>query len=155
MMTRRYAEDTSVSPSKSRAEIERTLDRYGADQFIYGWESSKAVVGFRMNGRHIKFVVPMPDRQEFNRSKTGRARSDGAIDAAYQQAIRQRWRALALAIKSKLEVVESGISEFDDEFMAHIVLPTGQTVGQWMRPQIEVAYTEGKMPPLLGYSGSQ
>ena len=27
----------------------------------------------------------------------------------------------------------------------------GQTVGSAMRPQIEVAYKTGKMPPLLGF----
>lgn len=31
-----YAENTSVSSEKSRAEIERTLQKYGADQFMYG-----------------------------------------------------------------------------------------------------------------------
>ena len=31
-----YAQQTQVSTDKSRAEIERTLQRYGADQFMYG-----------------------------------------------------------------------------------------------------------------------
>ena len=46
-----YAEKTNVSTDRSRAEIERTLQRYGADQFMYGWESERAMVGFRMAGR--------------------------------------------------------------------------------------------------------
>lgn len=33
--------------------------------------------------------------------------------------------------------------------MAHIVLPDGSTVGQWMAPQIEQAYTTGRMPSML------
>ncbi|EGQ63115.1 hypothetical protein GGI1_17183 [Acidithiobacillus sp. GGI-221] len=33
--------------------------------------------------------------------------------------------------------------------MAHIVLPSGETVGHWMRPQIESSYQSGVMPPLL------
>ena len=72
-----------------------------------------------------------------------------AIENAYEQAVRQRWRALALVIKAKLEAVESGITVFDKEFMAHIVLPDGKTVGEHMLPQIESSYETGSMPPLL------
>lgn len=34
----RYAENTSVSSDRSRAEIEQILARYGAEQFMYGWD---------------------------------------------------------------------------------------------------------------------
>jgi hypothetical protein len=76
-------------------------------------------------------------------------RSPDAQRKAYEQAERQRWRALALVIKAKLEAVESGITEFEREFMAHIVLPGGGTVGDWMLPQIEQAYSSGQMPAML------
>lgn len=39
-----YAADTSVSVEKSRAEIERILQRWGAEQFVYGWNREQAVV---------------------------------------------------------------------------------------------------------------
>ena len=47
----RYAANTEVSSSRSRDEIERTLERYGADQFLYGWQEESAIVGFRMHER--------------------------------------------------------------------------------------------------------
>lgn len=150
----RFAENTAVSSSTSRAEIERTLTRYGADGFMYGWADDTAVVAFRMSNRHIKFLLPMPDRQarEFTHTPERRTkRAPSKAEAAYEQGVRQRWRALALVIKAKLEAVESGITEFDDEFMAHIVLPDGKTIGQVMRPQIAAAYDSGEMPPLLGF----
>lgn len=56
-----YAADTSVSTDRSRAEIERTLRRWGAEQFMYGWTDQAAIVGFVMRNRQVKFVVPMPD----------------------------------------------------------------------------------------------
>jgi len=56
-----------------------------------------------------------------------------------------------LAIKAKLECVESGIASFEEEFLAYIVLPNQQTMGQLALPQIAQAYGGGKMPPLLGY----
>ena len=58
----KFAENTSVSSEKSRMEIERILGRYGADGFMYGWEPDRAIIAFRMTGRHVKFVLPMPDR---------------------------------------------------------------------------------------------
>lgn len=148
---RRYAQDTTVPSDKSRAEIERTLSRYGADQFMYGWKEGAAVIAFRAKNRHIKFVLPLPDKTSREITHDGRnwKRPPHKVEEAYEQACRQRWRALALAIKAKLEAVESGIAEFEEEFMAHIVLPSGETVGQWMRPQIATAYEGGKMPPLL------
>ncbi len=151
-----FAENTAVGSATSRAEIERTLVRYGADGFMYGWADEGVMVAFRMSNRHIKFVLPMPDRQarEFTHTpERDTERSAAKACVAYDQAVRQRWRALALVIKAKMEAVESGITEFDDEFMAHIVLPDGKTIGQVMRPQIATAYDTGKMPPLLGYEG--
>ena len=146
-----YAENTSVSTDKSRAEIERTLQRYGADQFMYGWDQEKAVVGFRMSGTQLRFLLPMPDRNDkrFQETQTGRARAKDAAFKEWEQSCRQRWRALALVIKAKLEAVEAGIAIFEDEFMANIVLPNGGTVSQFMLPQIRDAYRTGEMPKLL------
>lgn len=146
-----YAENTTVTTDKSRSEIEQTLRRYGADQFMYGWDQEKAIVGFRMSGRQIKFILKMPDRsdKEFTKTPTGKPRAESQAAKEYEQACRQKWRALALVIKAKLEAVEAGISIFEDEFMANIVLPDGSTVSQFMLPQIEHVYETGKMPKML------
>lgn len=147
-----YAANTAVSAEQSRAEIERTLTRYGADQFMYGREATMAVVQFRMSGRVVRFVLEMPDPndREFTHTPSrGTRRTDAAAEKEWERATRQRWRALALVVKAKLEAVESGITEFEDEFLAHIVLPDGSTAGQWMRPQIAQAYETSEMPPML------
>jgi hypothetical protein len=153
----RYAENTSVSSEKSRAEIEQTLARYGADGFMYGWDGGTAVLAFQMHGRRIRFDLQMPERhdREFSLTETGRERAPAQAAKAWEQACRQRWRALALVIKAKLEAVESGITEFEEEFLAPIVLPNGGTVGTWMLPQVGEAYQTGKMPPLLPGPGGK
>lgn len=148
----RYAEDTTVSSEKSRADIERILTRYGASRFMYGWEEEHAVIAFELAGRRVKFLLPLPSRSDREITHTpsrGVRRSPAQAEAAYEQAVRQRWRALALVIKAKLEAVETGITLFEEEFLAHIVLPSGATVGQFMLPQVEETYKTGKMPPLL------
>lgn len=148
----RYAENTTVSSEKSRGEIEKTLTRYGADQFMYGWRESAAMIAFRAKGRHIRFLLQMPDRTAREITHTpgrGLARGPAEREAAYEQAVRQRWRALALCIKAKLEAVEAGITTFEDEFMAQIVLPNGQSMSEHAKPLIARAYETGQMPPLL------
>ncbi len=142
----RYASTTNVSVAKSKAEIEDTLLRYGCTGFVSGWHGEQAMIGFQIKNRQVQFVLPMPDRnsEEFTRTKTGRHRTEEAAFTAWEQGCRQRWRALALAIKAKLEAVECGIVTFDQEFLAHIVTPNGQTVGTQIIPMIE----QGEMPQL-------
>lgn len=146
-MAGRYASTTSVPSERSRNEIESTLSRYGASAFMYGWDPNQAIIQFSAEGRHIRFVLPLPDRADFQRTpERGLQRTAAQVEAAYEQAVRQRWRALLLIVKAKLEAVESGITEFEDEFLAHIVLPSGETAGVWLRPQIAEAYLTGAMP---------
>lgn len=134
----RYAESTSVSSEKSRAEIERTLQRYGATGFMYGWQKDSALVAFEMNGKSIKFILPLPERESFARTGGNhpRRRTENQIAAAWEKACRQRWRALTLCIKAKLEAVESEITTFEHEFLAHFVTANGQTVGDRLIPQL-------------------
>jgi hypothetical protein len=147
----RYAATTEVPSDRSRAEIERTLARYGATSFLYGWQEGEAVIMFEMHARRIRFVLPMPDSRAraFTYTPIGKVRSAESARAEFEQAVRQRWRALALAVKAKLEAVEAGITSFEEEFLAHVVLPDGETVGRWMAPQIERAYAERRMPAML------
>lgn len=147
-----YAENTTVSAERSRAEIEKTLQKYGADQFMYGWNGLDAIVGFKMNEKVIRFKLCMPDKKDekFTYTPSGRERRDSnASYKAWEQATRQRWRALCLVIKAKLEAIESGITTFEEEFLAHILLPNGKTVSQFALPEIEGMYKTGKMPKLL------
>lgn len=148
----RYADRTEVSSDRSRAEIERTLRRYNASGFMYGWEGDQAAIAFQMEGRRIRFVLTLPDRNADEFLYTpgrGYARTKEQATIAWEQACRQRWRALALVVKAKLEAIEAGITTFEEEFLAHIVLPGGPTVGAWMLPQVAHAYETGRMPPLL------
>lgn len=162
----RYAQNTTVSVEKSRNEIEATLARYGAQQFMYGWDSQGALIAFVMEvepgqKRQVHFRLPLPSRDEhrFTHHSHGRRTAESA-ERQWEQACRQRWRALLLVVKAKLEAVESGIASFEDEFLAYIMLPSGETVGSWLSPQLEVAYDpdRGIMPkslPLLAIGAGE
>lgn len=153
----RYAEKTTVSSEKSRGEIERDLRRYGADQFMSGWDAGgKAILGFRFQGRMIRMLLSMPDpaakeftQRTYNGRATGRMLPKPEQERRWDQACRQRWRALALVMKAKLEAVSAGITTFEDEFLAFTMLPDGSTVNQWIAPQMAKALKSGEMPRAL------
>jgi hypothetical protein len=150
-----YASQTSVSVERSRAEIERTLIRYGASKFVYGWDREEAVIAFVVHNeatdefRQVRFKVHVPSREDFLRTPTGKRRTATQVEKEWEQAQRQRWRALLLVIKAKLEAIEAGIATFEDEFLAYTMLPSGVTVGEWMHPQLAEAYKDGIMPSSL------
>jgi hypothetical protein len=153
----RFASKTDVSVEQSRAEIETTVRKYGADSFISGWAEDKAMVQFRAHGRFVKFIMTLPKREdkaftEYTLGKHFAQVHQRAPDAAYklyEQACRQRWRALLLLVKAKLEAVESGITEFEEEFLAHVVMPDGRTVYEMARAPIAIAYETGQVQSLL------
>lgn len=160
-----YAENTTVSAERSKAEIETILKTYGADQFASGWSADQVIIGFRMGNRMIRFSLPVPKVGDFKtfqierRSRSGyvsqhtRTRTELGQKDAHDQEIRRRWRALALVIKAKLEAVRSGITSFEEEFLAHIILPGGRTVYEETRLGIKQAYDSGKSEGLLlGFS---
>jgi hypothetical protein len=145
-----FARDTTVSVERSKGEIERILTRYGATEFASGWKIKRALMQFRMNDRIIRFVLPLPGKEEFSTTPSGRrSRNETATMVAWEQGCRQRWRALLLSIKAKLESAESGIEEFETAFMGQIVMPNGKTMAEIALPQIESAYKSGKMPLAL------
>jgi hypothetical protein len=146
----RYAEKTTVTSDETRLEIERTLKRYQATAFGYGWEENRALIEFRLADRRIRFVLPLPPKAEFERTPERRlVRSPAEQEKAWEQACRQRWRALALVIKAKLEAIEAGVVSVEEEFLAHTVLPDGRTVGELAIPAVRHAYATGEFRPLL------
>lgn len=150
-----YAKDTTVSVEKSKAEIEKLVSQHGATQFISGWGNGQAIIGFSMKDRMVKFFLPIPDKKErrFTHDRRGYSRAQSVALAAWEQESRSRWRSLFLVIKAKLEAVDSGITNFEQEFLAHIVLPDGSTVGNWVGPQLATIYALRQMPNLLPGAG--
>lgn len=153
MTKSKFAAETAVSPEKTLAEIQSTLKRYGATKYAYLEDEHQVGVGFEMRGWRVRFIMPLPDPENTKRDSTGRYMGEKQAGEAHGKATRQRWRALLLTIKAKLESVESGIEQFEEAFMAQIVLPSGQTMAEWAVPQIKAAYTSNAMPPLLLESG--
>lgn len=134
-----FAEQTRVPVSKTRAEIEMLLERHKARQYgtAVDYELRTARVQFRLSDRIVRFTIALPDRKKLG---------DGT---RLERAERQRWRALLLVIKAKLESVENAIESFEQAFLGQIVMPNDQTVADIVLPQIAESYKSGRMPKAL------
>lgn len=146
----KFAANTTVSVEKSEMEIKGTVRRYGADGFASGWQGNRASIQFTMAGRRIRFIMTLPDRDDkaFTRGLRG-MRTASASEGLWERACRQKWRALALLVKAKLEAVDANISTIEEAFFADIVMPDGRTVYESAREQVAIAYKKGTTPTLL------
>jgi hypothetical protein len=99
---------------------------------------------FQLDGRTIKFVLPLAPLSDFATKYDGRSGKHVPATPEYQQKAweqsqRQKWRALLLCIKAKLEACSSGITTLEHEFLAHFVHKDGKTVGEILIPQLDSA----------------
>ena len=148
-MTTTYAKGTKVPITQTRGEIENLLVKHGADGFGYASKGNQAAIQFEINGHQIRMTIPLPDPEDFRVTQGRVRRNEQQMKATHEQACRERWRSMLLAIKAKLNNVAMGITSVDDEFMAHIMLTDGTTVGEWLQPQIKESYRNRTMPSTL------
>lgn len=144
----KYAEGTSVPVERSQTEINKVLAKFGADQFVNASSASPPAVllGFRAKGKAIKFYLPLPSPDHFKGTPS-------QVEKLFAAEVRRRWRALVLVLKAKLEAVQSGITTFEQEFYAHILLPGGMTVYEMSHKEVTKALEHGKPPSFGGLLG--
>ena len=138
----RYAKNTKVPVERSRIEIEKILKRYGIDNFFFGTSPRGDGIGFSYNGRTVKFGIPLPKRDDFKPTNTG--------EQDFKRAIRQRYRVLVIALKAKLEMVDIGLTTFEEEFLAQTCLADGNTIAEFMElPENLKLLEKTGMPKML------
>src|SRR6476661_5511563 len=149
----KYAEGTEVPVARSRQEIDTILERYGASGrgTMVDDDANLAIVMFRLHDRHIRIKIALPNPQEarFRLDRYGNVQTPKAAQTAYEKELRRVWRVLVLQFEAKLEATADDPATFEHEFLADILLPTGETVGEASRAAIDEAYRTGRMPPLL------
>lgn len=168
---RRFAEGTDVVVSKTKTELDALLAAHGATQRTVGEddEQGRAVVVFRMDGRHVRLEVrlapdpPLPDPTKTDWEQKAecprgwgswtRERRKAWVAVQREQFAREAWRRVLLVTKAKLEIVADGTSTVEREFLADLLMPDGQTVHEAIADRIAQAYLDGQMPPLLPPAG--
>lgn len=154
-----YAEGTRVPEDRSRAELERILEKAGATEFAYGWGEVEnppgfirpvARVGFKLKGFPVRIRLPMPKDADYAVAPGGRERTELQRKDLVAQERRRRWRALLLVVKAKLEAVATGITTLESEFLGDLVMPNGVTISERLLPDLRKAVEGGRLPNLLG-----
>lgn len=120
-----YAKGTKVPVGRSRDEIEGVLNKIGADAIGFMKDASAAQIAFRLSGRH--YVLKLP------------------VNPEDPQGERERWRQLLLLVKAKMVAIATGITTPEAEFLAHAMLPTGETLGEHLRENPEQLTTTGRL----------
>ena len=156
-----YAAGTTVSVDRSKNELDAILGKHKATQrgVMTDDDAGMALVVFTLDARQYRLEVPLPKRGDFA-TKPARHRYGYPIKLtperqrkAHDQACRERWRAVVLLVKAKLELVAIGVSTVEREFLADLVLPNGARVHAALFDGIKRAYETGTMTPLLGTGG--
>lgn len=141
-----YAQTTRVTVDRSRAEVHKILRKHGATRIVDAWEQGgNAAVQFELGGYVARLSVPVPSIEEL-RARPRIQKSPAALRRRAEQEERQRWRALTLLLKAKFESCALGLTTFEQEFLATIMLRNGQTVGQKILTCFERGDTNFALP---------
>jgi len=127
-----YAKNTTVPVDRSLGAIKDTLKRYGAEGFLHAEQGGKSILRFTYRGICLGFEMLTAESDE--------------MDAKEE---RRRWRVLLLLIKAKLEVIDSGVSTFEEQFFSDIIMPGGVRIGSQAKQQITKMLETGKPVNLL------
>lgn len=160
-MTTPYAQNTSVSVARTKAEIEDLVTRHGATGFGVMSQENVAMVMFTISGTDdMKLVIRMrlnlPTKEAYaehvSRGCTRTSSPERQLKD-WEQGCRSLWRSMLLVVKAKLEAVRAGISTIEREFLADIVTPTGMTVGEMAIPQLPAMVKDDRAPQLMLMGG--
>lgn len=149
-----YAAGTSVPVERSKVELDTLLGKHGAGQrgIMHDEAAGTAHVVFVLKGLKYKLELPMPTPADLERQAPRRAagwsgwtpeRRQAWVRRAWEQACRERWRGVVLLIKAKLEIVRMGVSTFEREFLADLMLPDGKTAHQTIAPYMRAVLADG------------
>ena len=149
MTTRRYAEGTEVSASRSREEIERTIQRFGATSHVWMRDdvAMRVVVAFKIGQRSYRFILPLPapSSPQITQTPSRRwSRDEKQQRDALEAETRRRFRSLANYLKAMLDAIETGILHEETALMPYLLLASGRTVAEDIAPQIARALEAGE-----------
>lgn len=146
---KRFAENTKVTPEKSRAEAEGLLTKYGAKEvaLMSSESAGKTAIVFIANSRRVKLEIVYPTYAEWKKHAEKvkiyqyQDRYTKVSTNWLRSELRRRWRVFVLRLKAKLEVCADDPAAFEREFLPDIMLPNGTTVGENIGPMLAEVYS--------------
>ena len=135
----KFAENTTVSAEKSRAEIETLLRKHSIHDIAVMSMQGHSVIAFQRGtvSYRLSIAAINPDAHEFTHTRQNWLRSDSDKERLIAQENRRRWRAMLLVLKGKLVAAADGVVTFEQEFLAYAITADKRTVGEIIIPQLE------------------
>lgn len=146
-----YAKGTDVSVDRSQQEITRILQRYQVDSYAFGASKTTVSLGFELNGVPVRIELPTPVRPDpAAKTKAANGRMVSLMPA-WEQEIKETWRALALVLKANLELVERKAVSIEQAFMAFLVMPgESRVLGDVVLPRYQQALASNQRLQIEG-----
>lgn len=131
----RYAQGTEVTVDRSQQEIVRILHRYDVETYAFGASKGQVALSFELNDMPIRITLPVPPKPAADdKYKAANGKWVSRLPA-WEQEVKEAWRALALVLKANLEMVDRELTTVQQAFMAYLVAADGRTVGEIVLPQ--------------------
>lgn len=158
-MTRKFARKTTVAVSKSRAEIDKCLRDFGADQLQWSddFKNGHAMLRFIWRNDGVdylaRFNIRVPTEEEMRKEphvidgRSGQV-SENKLKEALERRGMVEHRELALFIKAAFVAVEAGIIAPEQVFLPFLEGADGVTVSERVLPQMH-EMLRGKQQRLL------
>lgn len=161
MTARRYAEQTSVSVSKTRGEIDDLLLRWGCGQIAWGNDFAGGRFMLQFVWSHggqdylARFAVQLPTDAELQKMAVHPQRRSRGPQPAKLEKLRQargrvEHRQLLLWLKAALNAVEAGIISAEAIFLPWLVTRSGETVAEVALPRLPAILSSEDPTRLLG-----
>ncbi len=133
-----YARGTNVSINRSRDELERTLERFGATGMLWlrDDEARRMIVGFKRDRRAYRFTIVMLTWEDCEKTPTGILRTRAVAVKTADQETRRRFRSLANFVKAVMDAEDSGIINAEEALLPYLVLSSGQTLADEVELQL-------------------
>jgi len=138
-----FAKGTKVDIEKTEQQIKTMLRKAGAKAYATYETGDSASIAFHLHDLNIRMNLTMPSRdaerftmRRANQSSVMVEQSAAAAEKLWEQACKERWRALHLCVKAKLEAIDAGVETIEDAFLAHVQTSDGETIGARLKPQL-------------------
>jgi len=153
-MATNYVRGASITCAASRAEIQDMLTSHGATGFRCASRDGGTAIAFTAGHRRFRFAYTPPGGEKTGTDSRMQPRKTPPGSRSPEEASRRYWHKLSLLIRAKLDAVDEGIATFEEEFLAYMLLPGGDTVLQGVQPGVTRAYAAGGRTGLLNDDGS-
>jgi len=161
-MPKKFAEDTTVSITKSRGEIDELLRRWDCDGIRWTdmLKKSRAILEFnwaRGGAEYLARIVVEHPTDETLRERSGNAASGKFMESKYKKAKelagRQEHRVLCLFLKGAFNAIENELIAAEVIFLPFFVGRDGRTIAEIAIPRLPELLTSGS-ETLLGLPSS-